>query len=61
MHGSARHCPLSVGVTGGAEKTTPWRTRVLLPRFKKLAASGVLRPHFGGRDITELISEDRDR
>jgi hypothetical protein len=32
--------------------------RKLLPEFKKLMESGALR---GGRDSTEMISEDRDR
>lgn len=35
--------------------------RKLLPEFKKLMESGALRPHPGDRDVTELISEDRDR
>jgi hypothetical protein len=32
--------------------------RKLLPEFKKLMESGMLR---GGRDSTDIISEDRDR
>lgn len=35
--------------------------RKLLPEFKKLMESGALRPRPGDRDVTELISEDRDR
>jgi prevent-host-death family protein len=34
--------------------------RKLLPGFKKLMESGKLRPRPGERDITDLISEDRD-
>ena len=35
--------------------------RKLLPEFKKLMESGALRPRPGDRDVTDLISEDRDR
>jgi antitoxin (DNA-binding transcriptional repressor) of toxin-antitoxin stability system len=34
--------------------------RKLLPGFKKLMESGALRPKPGDRDVTELISEDRE-
>ena len=35
--------------------------RKLNPEFQKLMESGALRPRPGDRDVTELISEDRDR
>lgn len=35
--------------------------RKLNPEFKALMDSGALRPQPGDRDITALISEDRDR
>jgi antitoxin (DNA-binding transcriptional repressor) of toxin-antitoxin stability system len=35
--------------------------RKLTPEFKKLMESGGLKPKPGSRDITDLISEDRDR
>jgi hypothetical protein len=35
--------------------------RKLNPEFKKLMESGALKPRPGDRDVTELISEDRDR
>jgi prevent-host-death family protein len=34
--------------------------RKITPAFKKLMESGALKPRPGERDITELISEDRD-
>ena len=34
--------------------------RVLSPGFKKMADAGAFRPKPGTRDITDLISEDRD-
>jgi hypothetical protein len=34
--------------------------RKLLPAFQKLQESGALKPRPGDRDITELISEDRE-
>jgi hypothetical protein len=39
-------------------ETPYFARRKLLPEFKKLMENGVLR---GGRDSTEMISEDRDR
>ena len=41
------------------EKTIGERRR-LLPEFARLQAEGVFAPRPGDRDITELISEDRD-
>ena len=40
--------------------TTPWANRTLLPEFARLQAAGAFRPRSGDRDITELISEDRE-
>lgn len=34
--------------------------RRLLPEFARLQAEGAFRPKAGQRDVTELISEDRD-
>ena len=34
--------------------------RKLLPEFARLQASGAFRPKLDGRDITELISDDRE-
>jgi prevent-host-death family protein len=34
--------------------------RTLNPAFRKLVESGKLRPRAGDKDITDLISEDRD-
>ena len=39
------------------EQVPYFARRVLLPEFKALMDSGALK---GGRDVTELISEDRD-
>jgi prevent-host-death family protein len=41
--------------------STPYFSRrKLRPEFKKMMEEGVLRPRPGDRDITDLISEDRD-
>jgi hypothetical protein len=46
------------------EASTPrvpyFARRKLLPAFKKLQESGAFRPKPGDRDITDLISDDRD-
>lgn len=34
--------------------------RKLLPAFSKLQSEGAFAPHTGDRDITDLISDDRD-
>jgi prevent-host-death family protein len=34
--------------------------RTLRPAFQKMVESGKLRPETGDKDITDLISEDRD-
>jgi prevent-host-death family protein len=38
----------------------PWKTRKLRPEFKRLSEAGAFAPKPGDRDITELISDDRD-
>lgn len=40
--------------------SSPWENRKLLPAFARLQAAGAFRPRPGDRDITELISEDRE-
>lgn len=40
--------------------SSPWVNRKLLPAFARLQAAGAFRPRPGDRDITELISEDRE-
>jgi prevent-host-death family protein len=34
--------------------------RILRPSFRKLAKSGRLAPRLGDKDVTDLISEDRE-
>lgn len=41
-------------------RPSPWANRKLLPEFARLQAAGAFRPRPGDRDITDLISEDRD-
>ena len=41
-------------------KESPWKNRELLPAFQALMESGALKPKPGDRDITDLISDDRD-
>jgi hypothetical protein len=40
--------------------TSPLANRQLLPAFARLQAAGAFKPRPGSRDITELLSEDRD-
>jgi len=40
--------------------TSYWANRHLLPEFARLEAQGEFTPHATDRDITELISDDRD-
>ena len=40
--------------------SSPWENRKLLPAFARLQAAGAFTPKPGDRDITELISEDRE-
>jgi prevent-host-death family protein len=44
----------------GKKEVPYFARRKLLPAYKKLLESGALKPRPGDRDITELISEDRD-
>lgn len=37
-----------------------WANRKLLPEFKAAQEAGAYRPKSGDRDITDLISDDRD-
>ncbi len=46
-------------VAGTPVKST-WANRKLLPAYEVLVKSGALKPRPGDRDITDLISEDRD-
>ena len=39
---------------------SPWATRKLLPAFAHLQANGAFRSKLGDRDISEIISEDRE-
>ena len=41
-------------------KENPWKNREVLPAFQALMESGALNPKPGDRDITDLISDDRD-
>jgi len=41
-------------------RASPWANRQVQPEFARLQAAGAFRPKPGDRDITELISEDRD-
>lgn len=43
-----------------ATDSSPWANRKLLPEFARLQTAGAFRPRPGDRDITELISEDRE-
>ena len=41
-------------------RTSPWANRKLLPAFEAAQKAGAFRPKPGDRDITDLISDDRD-
>jgi prevent-host-death family protein len=43
-----------------AEWVNPWKTRKLLPGFQKSEELGAFRWKPGDRDVTDLISDDRD-
>ncbi|MCH8475520.1 MAG: hypothetical protein LAT55_09865 [Opitutales bacterium] len=43
-----------------AQPPSPWANRQPLPEFSRLQAAGAFRPKPDDRDITELISEDRN-
>jgi hypothetical protein len=50
-----------LGVAPAMERPgSPWATRKLTPEYEALVNSGALKPKPGDRDITELISDDRD-
>jgi hypothetical protein len=51
---------LKLGDTVPEPLPSPWAKRKVLPEFARLQAAGAFRPRPGARDITELISEDRD-
>ena len=42
------------------EYVNPWRNRTWLPEFEKMRESGPADSKPGYRDITDLISDDRD-
>ena len=42
------------------EEKSFWERRTLLPEFEAAMKAGAFRPAPGARDVTELISEDRD-
>jgi antitoxin (DNA-binding transcriptional repressor) of toxin-antitoxin stability system len=44
----------------GPKEIPYFARRKLTPAFKKLMESGALRPRPGDRDMTDIISEDRD-
>lgn len=48
--------------TGATAEEPPsyWANRQLLPEYVAAAEAGAFKPKPGERDITELISEDRD-
>lgn len=45
---------------GTEARKNPWERRTLMPAFEKAMKAGAFRPAPGERDVTELISEDRD-
>lgn len=51
---------LNVAVPGGEQPRSIWERRRLLPGYEKARKAGAFRPVSGARDVTELISEDRD-
>lgn len=51
---------LEVQNSASAEGKSFLERRHLLPRYKKAMHAGAYRPATGARDVTELISEDRD-
>jgi hypothetical protein len=46
--------------TPPASETSFWARRKLLPEYEAAMKAGAYRPATGDRDITDLISEDRD-
>jgi hypothetical protein len=49
-----------LSASSGAVRPSPWANRQLLPEYARLQAAGAFHPKPGDRDITELISEDRN-
>ena len=52
--------PRQDSATVAEEPKSYWANRKLVPEFARLRAAGAFRPKPGSRDITDLISEDRD-
>lgn len=51
---------LSLSEEMPAIHASPWATRKLLPAFAQLQANGAFRSKLGDRDISKIISEDRE-
>lgn len=51
---------LEAGSSGGRGSQSLWQRRQLLPEYAEAAKAGAYRVAPETRDITELISEDRD-
>jgi hypothetical protein len=51
---------LEVPVACAKEKKSFWERRKLLPVYEKVMRAGAFMPAPGARDVTDLISEDRD-
>lgn len=51
---------LDAEATSGDRPASYWANRKLLPEFARLQAAGAFRPKPGDRDITDLISEERN-
>lgn len=51
---------LEVSPSGYDQKQNSWNRRRLLPEYEKAMRAGDFRPAPDARDITELISEDRN-
>jgi hypothetical protein len=51
-----------LGASPGAKEPrgSYWANRKLLPEYERAMKEGTLRPKPGDRDVTNLISEDRD-
>ena len=51
---------LEMSPPGAEEGKFFWERRKLLPEYEKAMKAGAFRPAMGARDVTDLISEDRD-
>jgi hypothetical protein len=51
---------LNAPPSGGAPPVSRWTRRQFLPGFERLEAGGAFAPRRADRDITDLISDDRD-